>query len=535
MSQAQQDDYADDVQDPNAVQAGITADDQSAIVHAGNFSQRNAAVQQAGGNLIGQGFSQMTGDQSVGDPRVVQARKIQSAMSNIIQQANAGADPNESPIDRQERIAIAVAAGMAGISPQIAIKANMQAVALQEARTQQNYLTANTNKVKQVTEDDQTNLDLKKLKANYLVYGSIPGKDGLPVYKTFGQSTQLYNADGTKNPDFAKQMQANIAAAKAAGVNPLTSTTDEFENSKANVAQIRGQAQATAADKRAQGGGVGLKPDAIANAAVLGVIAPNQITRLGQKDKEAILNFMADKGIYGTDIAAAQSQMRSLNAAAVAIGTRTGNITNMSLAINGKDGLADQVIQALNGVDRTRFPAINAGIIAMKQATGSPAEAKYHVAMQGLVTEYARVISGGTGITTDEARKQASDLLSTAGNPEAVKAAVIQMKDKELQAIKNGSDQAIELIAHPERYGAITRLQNKAGVAAGGMLGMDPDSPVTYSGSTRVPVPTPTPPQLPTPKPPAPASTGWGRVMKISANTPPAGSTDNPGNQQTGS
>lgn len=512
MATTQAEDYANDVPDPGLVQANITAADQSAITTAGNFAQRNAAVQQAGGNLIGQGFASITGDQSVGDPRVVQARRIQTAMSNIISQANAGASPDEAPLDKQERIATAVAAGMAGISPQIALKANMQAVALQEAKQQQALLKANTARVNQVVEADEANTDLKKLKANYLVYGSTPGKDGLPMYKTFGQASQLYNEDGTKNPEFNKQLQANIAAARAAGIqSPLFSTTDEYENSRANVAMLRAQASAAAADKRAAGGGVGLTPDAIANSAVLSVVAPNTVTRLGQKDKEAIQNFFAAKQIYGTDIAAAQSQMKSLNAAAVAIGTRTGNITNMSEAINARGGLADQVMQTLDKVERTRFPALNAGIIAMKNAAGSPQEAAYHVAMQGLITEYARVISGGTGITTDEARKQAEALLNVAGNPEAVKAAVTQMKDKELAAIKNGSDQAIELIAHPERYGALIRLQNKAGVPAGGMIGQDPDSPATYSGTVQYNAPS-----SPRPGTASSPSTGWGTAMKTS-------------------
>lgn len=506
-------DYADDVPDPGLVQANVTAADQSAITSANGFAQRNAAVQQAGGNLIGQGFASITGDDSVGDPRVVQAKRIQTAMSNIISQANAGASPDEAPLDRQERIASAVAAGMAGISPQIALKANMQAVALQEARNQQSLISANVRKVNQVTDDDQTNLDLKKVKANYLVYGTAIGKDGLPVYKTVGDPVAMYNPDGTRNPDFNKSLQANIAAAKAQGMNaPQFDTVDGFNNSKVNAAMMRAQASAAMADKRAIGAGVGLTPDAIANSAVLSVVAPNTVTRLGKEDKEAIQNFFAAKGIYGTDIAAAQSQMKSLNAAAVAIGTRTGNITNMSEAINSKNGLADQVLQTLDGVDRTRFPALNAGIVAMKNAAGNEKEAAYHVAMQGLITEYARVISGGTGITTDEARNQAAALLNVAGNPAAVRAAVIQMKDKELAAIKNGSDQAIELIAHPERYGALMRLQQKAGVAAGGMVGMDPDSPVTYSGNPKYNAPqmgVGPQGQLTSP------STGWGHAMQV--------------------
>lgn len=501
-------DYADDVADPGLVQANITAADQSAITGASSFSQRNAAVQQAGGNLIGQGFSSVLNDPSIGDPRVVQARRIQTAMGNILQQANAGADPNEAPLDKQERIASAVAAGMAGISPQIALKANMQAVALQEAKTQQALISANTRKANQVTEDDQANLDIKKAKANYMVYGTVIGKDGLPVYKTVGDPVSMYNPDGSRNPEFNKTLQQSIAEAKAQGIqSPQFDTVDGFNNSKVNAAMMRAQASAAAADKRSSSG-MGLTRDAVANSAVLSVVAPNTATRLSREDKEAIQNFYAAKGINGTDIAAAQSQMKALNAAAVAIGTRTGNITNMEQAINAKGGLADQVFATLEKVDRTRFPALNAGIIALKNAAGSPEEAAYHVAMQGLITEYARVISGGTGITTDEARNQAAGLLKAAGNPAAVRAAVTQMKDKELQAIKNGSDQAVEMIAHPERYGAIMRLQNKAGVPAGAMITMDPDSQPTYNRNPQSTGPGGVQLQQP--------STGWGSVMKVS-------------------
>lgn len=506
MAQQQQnDDYADDIINPDELQANITAQDDANVAKAPNQFQQNNALMQAGGNQFGQGLAGMTGNQNIGDPRVVQARQVSAAMQQIIQNSNENSPSDESPIDKQQRLAQAVAAGMANISPQIALKANMQAVAMQQAKQQQALLQAQTANEQQTTADNVVKNDAAKMGQVYQVHGVATGKDGLPIYKAVGDPIPMYNPDGSKNPDFNTQLQANIALAKQQGLSaPQFSTVDKFQNSKDQVALIRAQAQAAQADKKAQSS-MGLTPDAVANSAVLSIVAPNTVTRFSKDDKEAIANFMAQRGISGVDAAAAQSQMRALNAASVAQGTRVGNITTMEQSIDGKNGLAQQVLNTLGGVDRTRFPALNSGIVAMKNAAGSGPEAAYSTAIQGLVTEYARVISGGTGITSDEARKQATDLLSKASSPEAVRAVVAQIRDGELKAIKNGSDQAIELIAHPERYGAIVRLQQKAGIP---VVGLDPDSPPTYTpagGQAQV-----TAPQR------VPASTGWGTAMKVS-------------------
>lgn len=504
-AQAQQSDYIDDLQDPNELQAQIDAQNNNAVTNAPNAFQQNNALQHAGGSQIGQGMSRLLDDPNIGDPRVVQAKKISSAMQQIIQQSSDGADPDEDPMSKQLRLSQAVAAGMAGISPAIALKANMQAVALQEAQNQQRLLTQQGDYSAANTEALKAKTDAEKLNANYVTYGTIKGKDGLPVYKTVGDPVALYNSDGSRNPDFNKQLQANIAAAKAQGMDsPQFNTVDKFQNAKDNQAMIRAQAQANAADKKASGG-MGLTNAAVANSLVMGVVAPNMITRMSREDKEAMMNFAASKGISGIDIAAAQSQMKALNSAAVAQGTRVGNIQVMEQSIGGKGGLADQVLDSLDKVDRTRFPAINAGIIAGKQAVGSPEEARYHVAMQGLITEYARVISGAQGITSDDARHSAEDILRRSNSPEAIKAAIDQIKNGELKAIQNGSDQAIELIAHPERYGAIVRLQMKAGIPVTSVA--DPDNLPTYGGKS---VGTGGPPTRPGQTP----STGWGSVMK---------------------
>lgn len=483
MAQNQQSDFIDDLQDPDELQANIAAADDNAVAQAPNQFQQNNALMRAGGNQIGQAVGNLTGDPNVGDPRVVQARKISMAMRQIIQDSSADAPADEDPLAKQQRLASAVASGMANISPQIALKANMQAVALQQASAQQSLLTEQTKNTVSARESTDTKVAAEKQGQVYQVHGVATGKDGLPVYKAVGDPVSMYNGDGSRNPDFNTQLQKNIADAKAQGLqSPQFTTVDKFQNSKDQVAMIRAQAQASAADRKASAAQSGLTDAAVGNSFVMSIVAPNMTTRFSQVDKERMANFAASKGISAIDVAAAQSQMKALNAAAVAQGTRVGNIKVMEQSISAKNGLADQVLQTLDKVDRTRFPALNAGIVTMKNAAGSPEESRYHVAMQGLITEYARVISGAQGVTSDQAREQATDLLKAAGNPAAIRAAVDQIKNGELAAINQGSDQAIELIAHPERYGAIVRVQTKAGIPFTSPDVQDPVSPPTHSG-----------------------------------------------------
>lgn len=509
MSSQNQDDYADEIVDPNQIQANITAGDNTAIVQAQGFAARNAAVQQQAGNLIGQGFSQMTGDQNVGDPRVVQARHIQTAMSQILQASNQNADPNESALDRQERTATAVAAGMANISPQIALKAAQQGVAIQEAKKQQELLTANVARVKQVTADDQVGIDLKKASAVYQVHATTVGKDGLPNITPYGDPVPFYNDDGSRNDDFLKTLKQNVENAKASGASsPSWSTVDKFNDSKLTVQTARAQSQMAIqalkdADKaKLTQAAADLPADIVkyyaGQSAILGMSA---LSRQPAAVRNAATAAKVAAGLTPLDEAAAQAELVGLKSGERAIGTRAGNTEILQ---NEMTGLAQQVQNTLAAVDRTKIPMINAAIKAGAiNALGSGPEAAYATAVTAFTTAHGRLISGATGITSDNARDTAAALVTTSQSPEAVKAALNQIVNNEVPVIRQASETAIGMMANKDKYPGLLKVAAKLGYK------LDDIAPAVQGaqapqgqGNGQM--------QLANP------STSWGKVMQVS-------------------
>lgn len=510
MAQQQANDYADDVVDPNELEANIQDGEQQNIARAQNSSQRMAAVTQASANQLGVAFSQVTGDQSVGDPKVVQARRIQSAMQQILQSSNQGADPNETALDRQERISTAVSAGMANVSPQIAMKAAQQGVAIQEAKQQQELLQANVQRVKQVTQEDQTKIYLQKVGAVYQVHGTTIAKDGLPDMKSYGDPVSLYNEDGSLNPDFKKQLLSNVAQAKAAGAqSPQWSTVDKFNDSKMAVQTARAQSQMAIQALKDQDkakltqAAADLSDDTIKfYAGQSALLGPAALSRQPPATRNAITAYKAAHGIQPADEVQAQAEIVGLKSGERAIGTRAGNTAILQQELTG---LAGNVQDALAKVDRTKIPMINAAIRAGAiQALGSGPEAAYAAALQAFTTAHGRLIAGASGgITSDAARDQASALVTGTQSPEAVKDALNQIVSKEVPVIRSASDSAIGMMANRGKYPGINKISSALGYSMDSILPKVEGSAQAPQGNSY---------QLANPQP---ASTGWGKAMKI--------------------
>lgn len=124
-------------------------------------------------------------------------------------------------------------------------------------------------------------------------------------------------------------------------------------------------------------------------------------------------------------------------------------------------GMGQNVLDTLQGVTRTDWRPLNAGIAAGNTAFSDPGEKAYGVAIQSFVNDYARVVAGGTGVSTDSAREDAKALISRADGPAAVKAAVQQMAVKETQIIRSASDSAIEVLSNPNKYPTLSKIQDK--------------------------------------------------------------------------
>jgi hypothetical protein len=75
-----------------------------------------------------------------GSPQVQQAKRVQQQMQSILSSVNDNADPDEDPLAKQLRTAKAISQGMIGVAPQIALRAQDQAVRLAQAQKQQAFL-----------------------------------------------------------------------------------------------------------------------------------------------------------------------------------------------------------------------------------------------------------------------------------------------------------------------------------------------------------------------------------------------------------
>jgi hypothetical protein len=343
-----------------------------------------------------------------------------------------------------------------------------------------------------VTATDQGKLAEQQAAAQYVVVDPSPDSSGIPQYKRFGDPISLYNADGSTNSSFQSQYQAALAAAKQAGATaPTLLRADQLEQSKAQMAAIRAQATIQAANIRAIYGNKGqqslIGDDQGALNQLTGAYALNgasALARFPAADRAAVLKNLNSVGLTYQDAAEAQLQYGALRRAIDTGATRTGQVAFLSQEIPGQ---AQNVLDALNGVDRTRIQAVNSAIAAAKTEFGDPCEARYAVALQGLLTPYSRLIAGATGQTSDLARQEAFSILGKQQSPEQVQAVLHQIVDRELTTAQQAGEGVIEMAWNSQRYSALRKVAEKLGVPvtslAGDISGSGSGGPNASAGS----------------------------------------------------
>ena len=82
--------------------------------------------------------------------------------------------------------------------------------------------------------------------------------------------------------------------------------------------------------------------------------------------------------------------------------------------------------------DRTGIPMINAGLQAWREGTGSPEATRFAAANQTIVSEYAKIMSGGMGNSpvAVSSQKKASELLKTSMTPKQYSGNVALLKQE---------------------------------------------------------------------------------------------------------
>lgn len=183
-----------------------------------------------------------------GGPAVTQARRTQAAMQDIMSQVNANSDPNEDPLTKQLRQAQAISQGMIGVDPNVALRAQDQAVRLSQAAKQQQLLSLQTDVERQTLSNEQYKSQVDRNTPKILYTAVDQGKDenNMPLgYKPV-------KAYDLTDPNTAAQLRADMQAAQDSGSPLQVMTPDQMAQTKLQSAQAAGQARIQASIVAAQ-------------------------------------------------------------------------------------------------------------------------------------------------------------------------------------------------------------------------------------------------------------------------------------------
>lgn len=174
--------------------------------------------------------------------------------------------------------------------------------------------------------------------------------------------------------------------------------------------------------------------------------------------RQAIHRVAKEKGMSGSAVAAKIAEFEGIKAGERTLGNRTANI---EMAVTEAQQMAPLALQASEGVDRTKFPALNAVIQAAERGTGDENVVRLGVATNSLINIYARAISP-TGVPTVSDKDHARELLSSAWSKGQYRAGVDQLM-KELAAARKAPGKVRE-----EFREAVTGGGEAGGTGGGG-------------------------------------------------------------------
>lgn len=379
-------------------------------------------------------------------PQVEQAQATQQALKG----AQLTPQDGESDLDFSIRQTRAQRDALASVNPEASAQLNTKLLQLGNMKFEQSRLIANDQREQTTFDEEQPGKIAAENQAK--ATGNLAYAVTQDPKSEFGFSAKAFDVS---NPDDVEQLKQ----ASKTGAQIMSSSQAAQLFAKTDIASMRVQ-QALV---KAQVDTNALTPEGLNLLAGSYSIDPTAMARQPPSVRSAVLNRLAAVGITPTDMAAARSQLRFLNSDASTVGRRAGNIDILQ---NELQGMGAQVLQTLGGVTRTSWTGINSIIAAGKTAMSDPGEKAYAGAIQSFINTYARVISGGTGTSTDSAREEAWALLRKADGPAAVKAAVQQLATNELNIVRNASSTAVEALAHPDKFGAILKIQEKLGFKA---------------------------------------------------------------------
>lgn len=386
-------------------------------------------------------------DQGVANisPAMQRQRDLYNTMRGIT--ADTPQRQGESPTDYNIRLTTALAHAAAKIDPNAAVKLLDRREMLLEQQKQQNLLQAETGldqKRSAYTEAETENAgEDTALKKFQLGQAETAAKGGIPalVQDQKGQFSAYNLAD--------PQSRAQYLRAQQAGGIPWTQKGYEaYMAAKERMFVSLGNAQMNYGT---------YTPTVIAHAALQSLFHPGILEYRGP-EKAWVQGIMSAANITPAETEAVQNESKALSVAANQAGSRAGRIQYIN---NEIVPLGKQVTALIDQNPRTDFTLLNNAIRAGRTSFSNPNEAKLAAAMQALVNTYARLISGGSNITSDAAREEAWSILRKGQGPAGIKAAVSQIVNKEAKIVDTAAPAAVAMMTDPNRFRNMIDAQNK--------------------------------------------------------------------------
>lgn len=150
------------------------------------------------------------------------------------------------------------------------------------------------------------------------------------------------------------------------------------------------------------------------------------------KVQEAITKKLKEQGLTGSDLAVRTAEYMGTTAGERALGTRTATL---GMAANEAAGFAPQVLATSDAIDRTKYPRFNDLQNALDRGVGGEDIVRFIDATNAFKNAYAQVVTRG-GQSTDDARKRADEVISTAWTKGQVQAGIQQLMT-EINIAKN--------------------------------------------------------------------------------------------------
>jgi hypothetical protein len=337
----------------------------------------------------------------------------------------------------------------AAIDPMAAAHYNTQILKFQNAIAEQAHLSAETQGLQDKHQDWVAGSAGRAAEANLAGYNYVAkiNPQGELV------STKIFDASDPAQTQSMTDAVKNDPSLRVFSQKQIADLTKSQDSGERKLAQ-----QLLLAQQRQQ---AGLIPDeTVAQMGLDAVINPVLLSRLQPGAKAQLENFYTKAGLSTAEQGAIRAEYKGMMAA---VGNATKRQANIDLFANELQNEQKLLLGSMQGLDRGRVALINKAWANGQTYMGdSKGEAAYAAALQTYINTYARVVGGGTGVVSDNARKEALAAISGGYlGPQGMQGATDMLSQKETAIMRGASDATVELYTNPERYRRLTAAQDR--------------------------------------------------------------------------